>query len=200
MSAVRDERLQTIFLLARRSFLGIGQNQHLLLVAMRKLVERFFPALHLVSRLRQQKISGLGTTRSGRITAGDFRLGSRVAAKQHRAGNEQNEDDSCPQQQFAILRVHFQRHPSFSSSSSVCEKVRSLAPRFAYHASSKIRVSAVSVSRCSLELDSSRRYSRGVRARSGFHVPWRSRKEIPAQYARWIASRHSPFAAAARAS
>src|SRR5580692_3220882 len=200
--AIGDELFQPLFLLMRGSLFGVGEHQNLprRFVRLRKLVERFFPALHLISRLREQKISSFGAARSGRIAAWDFPLGSLVAAEQHGTGDEQGENARCRKQQPAIFRVHLQWHPSFSSCSSVCEKVRSLAPRLAYHASSKIRVSAVRVSRCSLELESNRRYSRGVRARSGFHVPWRSRKEIPAQYARWIASRHSLFAAASRAS
>src|SRR5260370_194938 len=94
----------------------------------------------------------------------------------------------------------FEGHPSFLSSVIARANASASASWLPYHTSSKPRVSAVSVDRCSLAGGSSRRYSRGVRARSGRQTPCASRKEIPHQYVRWTASRQRPSLAADRAS
>src|SRR6185503_881041 len=89
--------------------------------------------------------------------------------------DQQERSRSGRQQQRPIAGRQAAGHPIFFRFATDSANASASALALPYQTSSKRRVSAASVAPSSLDAGSSRRYSRGVRARSGRHAPLASR-------------------------
>src|SRR5262249_42733189 len=89
--------------------------------------------------------------------------------------DERQQDEGHPGQQAAIALFNLHRHPSFSSWPRISSKSDAAALPKPYQTSSSFRVRAASAGYGAARLPIRRRYSRGVRARFGFHAPCSSR-------------------------
>jgi len=68
-----------------------------------KIVERLLPALHFISRIREQKICGFGSAGGRGIAAGIFSLAWLGGIEQQRDCYQKNEYESCAEQKMAVF-------------------------------------------------------------------------------------------------
>src|SRR5262249_17056820 len=178
VSTARDKAINSLLCLLIGNNGWIGDDEHGVLVAL-QLAHRPLPALNVISRFPQEQVGSLCSFRSGRVGRCCTRL--RVRGCKDTSQDDENHKCSPRDEQAFLVSGGQTRHPMFSRSATVSEKVSGPAVSFPYQVTSSLRVNAESAERCSLSAGNSRRYSRGVRALSGRQALRSSRNEIPAQ-------------------